>query len=198
MAMRSIDMRIPLLAGAAIILLAFSPAKAAENAAPIQFVAGTGEAPVADAPVDQPAPLRLSDERAGKDDMQAELMALSGKMADPRMQDGVADMVGKMAQAMMDMPVGNVAAAIEKAVPGEKVRVNGHRVRAGDTVADLAGRDADRLPGQIDKGVHQAMGLMSGLAAAFATMLPEFQKLGDELEKSFAEIEATARPLDRD
>ncbi len=196
--MRSIDLRIPLLAGAAIILLAFSPAKAAENAAPIQFVAGTGEAPVADAQADEPAPIRLANERVERDDMQADLMALSDKMADPRMQDGVADMVGKMAQAMMNMPVGNMAAAIERAVPGENVRVNGRRVRAGDTVADLAGRDADRLPGQIDKGVHQAMGLMSGLTAAFATMLPEFQKLGDELEKSFEQFDEAARPLDRD
>jgi hypothetical protein len=192
--MRSIDMRIPLLAGVAIILLAVSPAKADDIAQPIQFVAGTGNSTMDEAPADTASAMPFSDGRAEKDDMQAEIMALSDKMADPRVQDGVADMLGRMTQMMMKMPVGNFAAAVEKAVPGEKLRVNGRRVRAGDTVADLAGRDGEKLPGQIDKGVHQAMGLMSGLTAAFATMLPEFQKMGEELEKSFNDLEDASRP----
>lgn len=196
--MRSIDVRIPLLAGVAVVLLAFSPAKAADNAEPIIFVAGTGDSTVADAPADPAAALPFADDRAEKDDMQAEMMALSGKMADPRVQDGVADTLGRMTQVMMNMPVGNIAAAVEKAVPGEKVRVNGRRVRAGDTVADLAGRDGEKLPGQIDKGVHQAMGMMSGLAAAFATMLPEFQKMGEAFEKSLDDLEDASRPRDQD
>jgi hypothetical protein len=192
--MRSIDMRIPLLAGVAVVLLAVSPAKAADTSRPIQFVAGTGDPTPVDAPADTAAPLPFADDSGERDDMQAEMLALSDKMADPRVQDGVADMMGRMTQVMMKMPVGNIAAAVEKAVPGEKIRVNGRRVRAGDTVADLAGRDGEKLPGQIDKGVHQAMGMMSGLAAAFATMLPEFQKMGDELEKSFDELEDASRP----
>lgn len=196
--MRSIDMRIPLLAGTAIVLLAFSPAKAADTKEPIIFVSGTGDSTVVDAPADTAASLPFADDEADKDDMQADMMALADKMADPRVQDGVADMLGRMTQVMMNMPVGNIAAAVEKAVPGEKVRVNGRRVRAGDTVADLAGRDGEKLPGQIDKGVHQAMGMMSGLAAAFAIMLPEFEKMGEELEKSFEDLEDASRPSKRD
>jgi hypothetical protein len=196
--MRSIDVRIPLLAGVAVILLAVSPAKAADTEQPIQFVAGTGDSTLADEPADTAAPLHFADDRAEKDDMQADMMALSDKMADPHVQDGVADMLGRMTQVMMNMPVGNIAAAVEKAVPGEKMRVNGRRVRAGDTVADLAGRDGEKLPGQIDKGVHQAMGIMSGFAAAFATMLPEFEKMGEELEKSFDDLEDASRPSKRD
>lgn len=196
--MRSIDVRIPLLAGVAVVLLALSPAKAADAEQRIEFVAGTGDAIVAETPADTATPLAFADDRADRDDMQADMMALADKMADPRVQDGVADMLGRMTQVMMNMPVGNIAAAVEKAAPGEKVRVNGRRVRAGDTVADLAGRDGEKLPGQIDKGVHQAMGMMSGFAAAFATMLPEFEKMGEELEKSFDDLEDASRRRDHD
>jgi hypothetical protein len=195
--MPKIDFRIPLFSSVAFVLLATAPAKAADEVQPVQFVASTTEAVIADAPMNAPAPLPFADTKDKDSDTQADMMELSEKLADPRMQDGVANMVGKMTQTMMDLPIGNFVTAIEKAMPGEKVRVKGKRVRAGDTIADLAGRDADRLPGQIDKGVHQAMGMMSGFAAAFASMIPEFEKMGDALEQSFEDIEDASRSRNR-
>jgi hypothetical protein len=194
--MRSIDLRLPLLAGAAVALLAFSPAKAATDAQPVALTADAVEAVATDAPFDAPAPSAFADDSSETSDTQADMMELADKMADPRMQDNMADMLNKMTQTMMNLPIGNMVAGLEKAVPGQKLKMKGKRIRPGDTVADLAGRDADRLPGQIDTGVRQAMGMMSGFAAAFATMLPEFEKMGDVLEKSFEDIEASQRKQD--
>jgi hypothetical protein len=187
--MRSIDLRIPLLAGVAVVLLAVSPARAETGGPVIEFVSGTGDSMDVEQLVDEPAPMAFADDRAEKGDTQAEMTALADKLADQRMQDGVANMVGRMTERMMDLPVGKFAAAIEKARPGTVKR----GVRADATVADLAGRDAERLPGELAKGTRQMMGMMSGFAAAFASMLPKFEKLGEEMEKSFEDIKDASR-----
>ena len=184
--MRSIDFRVPLLAGAAIVLLAFSQAKAAE---PILYVSGTGEAVLAgdDAQPELPYAAPFADQRADRSDTQADLNAVANKLANPKMQDGVANMVERMTENMLDLPIGKFVAAIEKSVPG--ATKGRRRIRANDTLADIAGRDADRLPVQLAEGSRQMMGMMSGFAAAFATMIPEFEKLGRDMEKSFEDIE---------
>jgi hypothetical protein len=177
--MRKIDFRVPAVAGLAVLLLAFAPAAKAEQA-PIVFVPGTGEA----APVFDAAPVvRLA---APKDDRDAEakLNDMAEDLADPRMQDGVAAMVERMGETMMDLPVGKFAAAIEKARPG----TIGKRIRNDATVADLAGRDAERLPGELAKGSRQMMTMLSGFAAAFATMVPEIEDMARDLDESMKDI----------
>jgi hypothetical protein len=192
--MRSIDFRVPLLAGAAVLLLAFSQAKAAE---PIQFVSGTGasetfEDSLPGDAADLPIAVPFADQRIS--DTQAELNAVAEKLSNPKMQDGVANMVERMAENMLDLPIGKFVAAIEQSVPG--ANKGRKRIRANDTLADIAGRDADRLPHQLADGSRQMMGMMSGFAAAFATMIPEFEKLGRDMEKSFEDIEGDSRNRD--
>jgi hypothetical protein len=189
--MRSIDFRVPLLAGAAVLLLAFSQAKAAE---PIQFVPGTGETALSDDSADYPVAVPFADQRADRSDTQAELNAVAAKLSNPKMQDGVASMVERMTENMLDLPIGKFVAAIEQTVPG--ANKGRKRIRANDTLADIAGRDADRLPDQLADGSRQMMGMMSGFAAAFATMIPEFEKLGRDMEKSFEDIEGDSRKRD--
>ncbi|MGL5838907.1 MAG: hypothetical protein ACRCY3_10445 [Sphingorhabdus sp.] len=175
--MRRIDLRVPALAGFAVLLLAFAPdAKASE----IMFVPGTGEATVA------VAPLALGDapERDDSRDAEATLNDMAEDLADPRMQDGVAAMVERLGETMLNLPVGKFAAAIEKARPGTMKR----RVREDATVADLAGRDAERLPGELAKGSRQMMTMLSGFTAAFATMMPEFEDMAEDLEASMKDI----------
>jgi hypothetical protein len=189
-----IDMRVSLLAGAAIALLAISPAKAATDAAEfndapaIEFVSGTGD--VATLPQTLPTPLPFADDRDDRNDVedaQADLNRLSDRMADPHMQDNLAGAVERMTETMLDLPVGKFVAAIEKSVPG--ANKGRKRIRQGDTLADIAGRDADRLPEQLADGSRQMMGMMSGLASAFATMLPEFEKIGKSLEESMDDMQ---------
>lgn len=182
--MRSIINKSALIGAAASVIIFVSPASAA-NEQEIIFVPGTGETTAVDLPASAP----IADERAERRNSQAEMMAMADKLSDPRMQDGVAQMVGNMTDKMLDLPVGKFAAAIEKSIPGTMRNRNGRRIRENDTLADFAGRDADQLPGKLADGSRQMMGMMSGFAAAFATMIPEFEKLSRDMEKSFEDIE---------
>ncbi len=181
-----------MLAGSAAVLLAFSPAYAQTPDQDIIFVPGTGEAAVAESDT----PDTIAYERTEPRDAQAEMMDMADRLSDPRMQDGVAHMVGNMSEKLMDLPIGKFAAAMERAVPGGIKGKNGRRIRENDTLADLAGRDAERLPDQLADGSRQMMGMMSGFAAAFATMIPEFEKLSRDLEKSFEDAKDARGPRD--
>ena len=180
---RSIDFRVPLLVGAAVVLLAFSQAKASE---PIKFVSGTGE--VADEPVELPVVLPYANaQSADRGDAQAELSKVANQLSSRKTQDSVATMVERMTGTMLDFPIGKFVAALEQSVPGA---IKGKkRILATDTVADIAGRDADGLPEKLANSSRDMMGIMSGLAAAFATMVPEFEKLSRDMEKSFDDID---------
>ena len=80
----------------------------------------------------------------------------------------------------MNMRVGPLAEAIERARPGTVNR----RIRRDSTVGDLAGRDADYLPERLGDGSREVMGMMGGFARAMASMMPEFERLGREMEDS--------------
>jgi hypothetical protein len=188
--MRSIGLRLPALALVAVAMVAVAPAFGAELGADqpvVQFVSGTGEGPGLEMPVMAPVAFVAADEDDGAEDMNK----MAAKLADPRMQDGVAAMIERMAGTMMNMPVGKFASAIEKAAPG--AIKSKKRIREDATVADLAGRNADRLPADLAKGSKQMMGMLSGFAAAFASMIPEFEKMGDELEKGFDDAKSARR-----
>lgn len=187
-AMRPMDMRFTLLGATAVSLLLMSPAHAADVAPEIQFVSGTGEPGAGDLPETDDAAQDIETAHGGRlDNAQHDLEKLSDRMGDPRMQDSLAGAVERMTEAMLDLPVGKIAAAVEKSVPG--ANKGRKRIRANDTLADIAGRDADRLPEKLADGSRQMLGMMSGLAAAFATMMPEFEKMGDAIDESLDDFE---------
>ncbi len=120
---------------------------------------------------------------------EADMRAMGEKMSDPGMQDGVATMIEKMGDAMMRLPIGKLANAVEKARPGTIQR----RIRDRDTIADLAGRDMRGMPEMLGKQSRVAMKMMGGLTKAFASMMPEFEKIGREMEANMANIKTTRR-----
>lgn len=178
-AMRAIDLRVPALAGLAVLLLAFAPgAKAADT--DIQFAAGTGE-PAGNSPA-----LPYSDDHNEGPNAEQKLNKLSRDLANPVMQDGVAAMVEQIGESMLDLPVGQFATAIERARPGTVRR----HIDDDTTVADLAGRDADDLPRALGQGTRQMMAMLSAFAGAFATMAPQFEQMGRDLDRSMRDIRA--------
>jgi hypothetical protein len=106
-----------------------------------------------------------------------EFSKMAKMLGDPRMQKDISKMVEGFAAAMMEMPVGKMAAAIEEARPGSI----GKSVPANATVADLAGKDARDLPHEFGAQSKDMMGMMGGMLSAFAIMLPEFEKMGREI-----------------
>jgi hypothetical protein len=149
----------------------------ADDFSAIRFVPGTGET------TSNAILTPFADDSAPQRDSAQEMNDMADTLANPRMQDGVANMVEKMTTAMMRMPVGQIAAAVEKAAPGTIRK----RIRSDATIADLAGRDARDLPENLGDKSRAMMGMASGLAKAFAVMLPEFEKMGKEMETSFKE-----------
>ncbi len=158
----------------------------------IVFVPGTGQAaaiqtlddefePVADAAsgYDEAAPVDRGDE----------FSVMADRIGDPAVQDGVANMVERATGAMMNMNVGRFAQAIERARPGTVDR----RIPGDATVGDLAGRDARYLPEELGERSREAMGMLSGFARAMAVMMPEFERMGREMEESFRAAKAEAK-----
>jgi hypothetical protein len=160
-------------------LLAISAAPA--MAQDVVFVSGTGE-PVAIEAIDD-------DFASTADESDTDFADMADKIADPAVQDGVAAAIESATGAMMNLPVGRFAEAIERARPGTVSR----RMRGDATVADIAGRDARYLPEELGTRSREAMGMMSGFARAMATMMPEFERMGREMEESFRAAKAEAR-----
>ncbi len=149
----------------------------------IRFVSGTGDAPVV---ADH---LAYSDTQAPERDPSAAMNDMADKLSSPHMQDDVAHMVEAMTTAMLRLPVGHMATAIEKARPGILKR----RIRDDATLADVAGRDARDLPETLSDKSRDMMGMMGGFAKAFAVMIPELQKMGDDMEASYKNAKASRR-----
>jgi hypothetical protein len=160
-------------------LLALSAAPA--MAQDVVFVSGTGEPVAVEAMGDDVAP--------AADDVDTDFADMADKIADPAVQDGVAAAIESATGAMMNLPIGRFAEAIERARPGTVDR----RMRGDATVADIAGRDARYLPEELGERSREAMGMMSGFARAMATMMPEFERMGREMEESFRAAKAEAR-----
>lgn len=151
----------------------------------IIFTPGTGEA-VAD---HDAADTAFASDDAAQSDSGAEFRVMADRVGDPAVQEGVAAVVERATGAMMNMNVGRFAHAIERARPGTV----GRRIPSDATVGDLAGRDARYLPEELGEKSREAMGMMSGFARALAAMMPEFERMGRELEESFRSAKAEAK-----
>jgi hypothetical protein len=147
----------------------------------VVFVSGTGDEAIADTRYDEAVR-----DTASRD---ADMIEMADKMSNPAMQDGVAAAVETMTSTMIRLPVGQFAEAIENARPGT---VN-KRIRRDATIADLAGRDARYLPEELGARSREAMGMMSGFARAFAVMMPEFERMGREMEDGFKVAKAETK-----
>jgi hypothetical protein len=147
----------------------------------IVFVSGTGEPSAIEAFDDDFSP--------AADEGDSDFVGMAAKMSDPAVQEGVAAVVERTTATMMNMPIGPMAEAIERARPGTVSR----RIQSDSTVADIAGRDARYLPEELSERSRDAMGMMSGFARTMAMMMPEFERMGREMEESFRAAKAQAR-----
>ena len=108
--------------------------------------------------------------------------AIPPELTDPAMADTLGKMLGSLTRAMMDMPVGEVQAAVEgrPATPADKAR----------TVRDMAGPNAN-IERQVQTQVAQSVPRMQAGLKAMASSLPGIMQ---SLEKA---AEAMEGSLDR-
>lgn len=173
--------RLPLAVALAATPFALSPTYAQEQD-DIVFTQGTGNADYSDAPD------YVADGADYRDD-ESSINDVADRMSDPAMQSGVAATVERATAAMMNVPIGPLADAIEQARPGTVNR----RIRRDSTIGDLAGRDAAYLPEELADRSRDMMGMMGGFARAMSSMMPGLERMSREMEESFRTAKAQAR-----
>ena len=107
---------------------------------------------------------------------------IPAELTDPAMAQTLAQMLGTLTRAMMDMPVGELQAAVEGREPSAADKAR--------TVRDLAGRDPD-FDRKVEQQIAQAMPRMQAGMKAMAASLPGMMKA---LEKAAEQMEGS---LDR-
>ncbi len=173
--------RLPLAAALVAAPFALNPAMAQEQD-DIVFAQGTGNADyVGSSEYEADGPDYRDDESSIDD--------VADRMSDPAMQSGVAETVERATAAMMNVPIGPLADAIEQARPGTVNR----RIRRDSTIGDLAGRDAAYLPEELADRSRDMMGMMGGFARAMSSMMPGLERMSREMEESFRTAKAQAR-----
>lgn len=112
------------------------------------------------------------------------------KLNDPNFQDGMVAIMSGFMTAMMDLPIGQFAAAMEKAVPkdmddGER----SSRIDPGATLGDLAGRDNPNFNADIEDNMRKGTAMMGIMASEFGAMLPQLKAIGERMKRRMGELE---------
>jgi hypothetical protein len=105
--------------------------------------------------------------------------AIPPEMTDPAMAQTLGKMFGALTKAMMDMPVGEMQAAIEgrEPTPADKAR----------TVRDMTGRDPNferRVETQVAQSVPRMQAGLKAMSKSLPAMAKALEKAADEMEGS--------------
>lgn len=112
---------------------------------------------------------------ASTHDAQA-LTELSEKLADPAFQEQSAIMGEALMQVLLDLPVGPMAEALNKATDGRSPAID-----PDATVRDLAPK-AEQLPGEVGENLPVAMTALSGMTEGMAAMLPALRNMAQRMK----------------
>ncbi|MEP2551194.1 MAG: hypothetical protein ABJH26_07870 [Marinomonas sp.] len=103
------------------------------------------------------------------------LTELSQKLADPEFQEQAAMMGEVMVRMLLDMPVGPMGDALNKATDGRSPAID-----PDATVRDLA-PGAEELPAQVSEKLPMAMNAMSSMAQGMDAMLPALKDMAERM-----------------
>ncbi|MEP0189789.1 MAG: hypothetical protein ABJ311_02340 [Erythrobacter sp.] len=103
------------------------------------------------------------------------LAEMSEKLADPEFQEETAAIAQVFVTAMLDLKVGPLAEAMDRATNGR-----GPDVDPDATLRDLA-PEADEIPDQVAQNLPQAMDAMSAMADGMQTMLPALRDMAEQM-----------------
>ena len=102
---------------------------------------------------------------------------IPSELTDPAMAATLGKMLGAMTRAMMDMPVGEVQAALQgrEATAADKAR----------TVRDLAGGDPNfdqKMEAQVAQAMPRMQAGMKAMAASLPAMMKALEKAAEQME----------------
>lgn len=107
---------------------------------------------------------------------------IAKRLSDPGLQVEAAVALTALAESLLDMKIEPIRRAM--AAAGDPTAAH---LPKDARLRDLAGPEADRLPGEIGQRVPQAMGAAAGMAGAVEDMLPEINATVDRLRTALTQ-----------
>lgn len=114
---------------------------------------------------------------------------IAATMSDPQVQESVADAVGGISEAMLDISLAPFARALDAAGDHEAADELGRH----STLRDVAGPDGERVPREMARRVPEMMGAMGGMTTALERMLPELARAGEQMRGAAERAGRSAR-----
>ena len=112
------------------------------------------------------------------------------RLNDPAFQDGMADLFSGFMAAMMDLPIGQFAHSMEKALP-ENARREGKlsKIDPDATLGELARRDNPNFDRDMEDKVRQGTAMMGAMATEFSALIPEFRDMADRMKRRMEQMD---------
>lgn len=108
----------------------------------------------------------------------------SDKLSDPVLQAKVSAMAALMSEMLLDLKVGPLAR-----VMGEMGDEDARDIDPDARLRDLAGPGMRDMPRQIAREMPRAMGQMGRAAGAFEEMMPEFERMAEQMKHAVEKAE---------
>ena len=105
------------------------------------------------------------------------------KLNDPEFQDGLVSMMSGFMGAMMEIPIGQLAHSIEKAIPENMRRDRKFSdIDRDATVGDFARRDDPDFDRNLEHKMRHGTAMLGIMASEFGALLPELRAMGERLK----------------
>ncbi|VAW05363.1 hypothetical protein MNBD_ALPHA04-158 [hydrothermal vent metagenome] len=112
------------------------------------------------------------------------------KLNDPAFQDGMASMMAGFLSAMMELPIGQFAAAANKAIPDNMKKEGGLSAIDPDaTIGDLAGGDDPDFEHNMENKMRQGTAMMGIMASEFSALLPQLKEMGERMKRRMEKLD---------
>ncbi|MFM5929401.1 MAG: hypothetical protein ACKOPQ_00660 [Novosphingobium sp.] len=108
----------------------------------------------------------------------------SDRLSDPALQAKVSVMAALMSEMLLDMKVGPLARAM-----GEMGDEEARDIPPDARLRDIAGPGLRDAPAQIAREMPRAMGKMGRTAEALEDMMPEFERMAEQMRRTIEKAE---------
>lgn len=106
------------------------------------------------------------------------------RLNDPAFQDNMVSMMSSFMAAMMDLPIGQFAHAMDKAMPDDMRRDDDFTSIDPDaTLGDFARRDDPDFDRNTEDKMRQGTAMMGIMASEFGALIPQLQAIGERMKR---------------
>jgi len=106
------------------------------------------------------------------------------QLNDPAFQDEMVAMMSGFMMAMMDLPIGQFAQAMDKAMPEDMRRDDGFSaIHPDTTLGDLARHDDPDFDRDAEAEMRRGTAMMGIIASEFGALLPQLQAIGNRMKR---------------